>query len=67
MKASEVRERTTDDLVNLEKELQRDLFKARLGNSTNQLESTATIGALRRDIARVKTILSERAAKDGNS
>ena len=68
MKAAEVRDRTTEDLVNLEKELIRDLFKARLANHTNQLDSTAKISVMRRDIARIKTLLTERAqeAKDGN-
>lgn len=67
MKAAEVRDRTTEDLVNLEKELHRDLFKARLANHTNQLDSTAKISVMRRDIARIKTLLTERAqeAKDG--
>lgn len=67
MKAAEVRERTTEDLENLEKELARDLFKARIQNHTNQLQSNAEIGKLRRDIARVKTILRQREleSKDG--
>jgi len=68
MNAAEIRERTTDDLENLEKELSRDLFKVRIQNHTNQLNSTAQIGKLRRDIARVKTVLRERQlqSKDGN-
>lgn len=67
MKAADARERTTEDLENLEKELTRDLFKARIQNHTNQLQSNAQIGHLRRDIARVKTILRQRElqSKDG--
>ena len=38
-----------------------DLFKARLENHTNQLDSTAKLRSLRRDIARAKTIQRERA------
>ncbi len=64
MKPSELRERTTEDLQGLEKDLARDLWKARLENYTNQLDDTAKIKTTRRDIARVKTILTERQADD---
>ncbi len=64
MKPSELRERTTEDLQGLEKDLARDLWKARLENYTNQLDDTAKIKTARRDIARVKTILTERQADD---
>ena len=60
MKATDVREKTTDELVGLEKDLQRELWKARFENHANQLDNTAQIPRLRRDIARVKTILAER-------
>ncbi len=65
MKSSEVRERTSEDLAQLEKDLVRQVWKARFDNHTNQLDDTAKSGRLRRDLARVKTVLAERAAKKG--
>ncbi|HJK94319.1 MAG TPA: 50S ribosomal protein L29 [Polyangiaceae bacterium LLY-WYZ-15_(1-7)] len=63
MKPSEIREQTTEELEGLEQELQRKLWRARFDNHTNQLDDTSEIGRLRRDIARVKTILRERHAE----
>lgn len=60
MKASEYRERSTDELHNLEKEMTRELWKARIDNHTNQLDDTSKIKRLRRNIACVKTLLTER-------
>ena len=67
MKAKEVRERSNEELKSLEQELRREHFKARIQNHTNQLDSTAKLGQLRRDIARVATVLRQRElqAKDG--
>lgn len=61
MKASEIRERSTDELETLEKDLVRELWQARFDNHTNQLDDTAKVRRLRRDIARVKTIRTQRA------
>ena len=61
MKPTEIREKTDDELVTLEKDLHRQVWKARFDNHSNQLDDTATIRKLRRDLARVKTILTERA------
>ena len=63
MKTAEVRERTTADLRELEKELTRQLWKSRFDNHTHQLDDTGKVRRLRRDVARVKTILAERAKK----
>jgi large subunit ribosomal protein L29 len=60
MKNSEIRERTTGDLAVMEAELARDLWKARFSNYTNQLDDTARIRRLRRQIARVKTIRTQK-------
>ncbi len=67
MKAKEVRERSDEELKSLEQELRREHFKARIQNHTNQLDSTAKLGQLRRDIARVATVVRQRElqAKDG--
>jgi large subunit ribosomal protein L29 len=60
MKASEFRERTTAELKGLEKDMTRELWKARLNNFTNQLDKSSEIKRLRRSIACVKTILTQR-------
>jgi large subunit ribosomal protein L29 len=67
MKAKEFRERTDDELVELQREYARDLFKARLDNHTNQLDDTSKIQKLRRNIACIKTILTERQRQGSTS
>ncbi|GAB4272251.1 MAG: 50S ribosomal protein L29 [Pararhodobacter sp.] len=63
MNAEELRNKTPDqlraDLVSLKKEA----FNLRFQAATNQLENTARIRAVRRDVARVKTILNQKAAQ----
>jgi large subunit ribosomal protein L29 len=44
----------------MEKDLARELWQSRLDNHTNQLDDTAKVRRLRRDIAKVKTVLRER-------
>jgi large subunit ribosomal protein L29 len=67
VKPADIRERTDAELRELETELKEKLWKARFQNFTNQLDDTASIKNIRRDIARVKTILTqrERAAQEG--
>jgi large subunit ribosomal protein L29 len=60
MKARELRDRTTEHLKELEKQLLGEVFQARFKNFTNRLNDTATIRKTRRDLARVKTILTQR-------
>ncbi|MBC7174285.1 MAG: 50S ribosomal protein L29 [Polyangiaceae bacterium] len=60
MKAAEVRERSTDELKTQLDELRRELWRARFDNHTNSLDDTSKIKRLRRDLARVKTILTQR-------
>ena len=61
MKAKELRERTTEDLVALRTVMKKDLFGYRMRNHTGQLDDNSLIGKSRRDIARVEHILHERA------
>jgi large subunit ribosomal protein L29 len=61
MKAKELRERTASELEQMESTLARDLWKTRFANFTNQLDDTAKVRRLRREIARVKTILTQKA------
>jgi large subunit ribosomal protein L29 len=65
VKIAEVRERGTDELQNMENDLARELWQARLDNHTNQLDDTAKLRRLRRDIAKVKTVLRERELSKG--
>ena len=60
MKAKDLRERTDEHLAELEKQLQGEVFQARFKNFTNRLNDTASIRKTRRDLARVKTILTQR-------
>ena len=62
MKAKDLRERSSDDLVQLRDTMQRDLFSFRMKNLTNQLDDTSLLQKTRRDIARIELILHERAA-----
>ena len=59
MKAKEVRELSTEQLNQKLGELKKDLFNLRLQHAINQLDNTMRIKAVRKDIARVKTVLRE--------
>ena len=59
MKANEVRKMSANELETKLVELKKDLFNLRLQHATNQLENPVKIAELKRDIARVKTILRE--------
>jgi large subunit ribosomal protein L29 len=60
MKAAEIREKSAEELQTLESDLRTELFKARIQNHTNQLNSTAKLRDLRRDIARIATVLRQK-------
>jgi large subunit ribosomal protein L29 len=60
MKAKEMRERSVGELEGMERDLSRELWKTRFTNFTNQLDDTAKLRRLRREIARIKTILTEK-------
>ncbi|MDF2691764.1 MAG: hypothetical protein K0S65_147 [Labilithrix sp.] len=59
MKANDLRERSVEDLRELEKSLQKDTFTHRFKNFTNRLDDTSLINKTKRDLARVKTILAQ--------
>jgi large subunit ribosomal protein L29 len=63
MKAKDMREKSLEDLRELEKSIAGDHFQAKLKNFTNRLDDTSSIRKLRKDAARVKTILAQAAAK----
>jgi len=60
VKANEVRELTIDELKQKEKDLREEYFNMKFQLSTNQLANTAKMKQVRKDIARIKTILSEK-------
>ena len=60
MKAAEIRELTVDDLRAREKELDDQLFRLRIQKSMGQVEAAHKLKALRRDLARLKTVLREK-------
>ncbi len=66
MKAAEFRELTVDDLQAREKELDDQLFRLRIQKSMGQLEAPAKVVTLRRDLARIKTILREKQQAAGS-
>ncbi len=60
MKAGEMRDLSTDELDAKSRELRGELFNAQVKRSTGQLENTAKLNTLRREIARVETVLREK-------
>ena len=60
MKASELRTLSEAELVQKGRELRDELFSARIRRATEQLEDTSLLGRLKKDIARVETLISEK-------
>ncbi|MCK9229945.1 MAG: 50S ribosomal protein L29 [Syntrophales bacterium] len=60
MKSKDVRELSVEELQQREKRLEEDLFRLRFRNTAGQLESSASLGKTRRNIALIKTILREK-------
>ncbi|MGD9158159.1 MAG: 50S ribosomal protein L29 [Desulfobacteraceae bacterium] len=59
MKADELRDIDIQELVEKETSLRQELFNLRFQKATGQLGNTAVIGKMKKDLARVKTILNE--------
>ncbi len=59
-KARDIRTKTSDELVTMLLDLSKERFNLRFQRATGQQEGTARIRAVRRDIARVKTIMAEK-------
>ena len=62
MKISEVRGLGINELQSKNSELAEELFRLKIRHASSQLESTATLGRLRKDIARIATMLKEKEA-----
>jgi len=67
MNASELREKTPDQLRDELVQLKKEAFNLRFQQATGQLENTARMRTVKRDAARVKTILNEKASAAGRS
>lgn len=65
MKASDVRELTEDQLQEELAKLKREQFNLRFQQATGQLENTARSRQVRRDVARINTIMRQRSAVAG--
>lgn len=62
MKPADLRDKTPDQLRDQLASLKKEAFNLRFQKATGQLENTARMTAVRRDAARVKTILNQKAA-----
>ncbi|MBS3848120.1 50S ribosomal protein L29 [Devosia sp. J2-20] len=62
MKASDVRSKTADELKDQLVDLKKEQFNLRFQRATQQLEKPTEVKKVRRDIARIKTILAEKNA-----
>ena len=60
MKAAELRESTMEELERKEQDLRRELFNLRFQQATGEIENPMRIRAIRKDIARLLTIVNEK-------
>ena len=64
MKANEIRDKSVDELTKTLGDLEEQLFKLRFQKSTGQIEDPTKIRVVRKDIARVLTVMNERKAQE---
>ena len=67
MKASEIRELSREELETKLKDLKAELFNLSFQLAINQLDNPMRVSAVKKDIARVKTVLRENELKDANA
>ena len=60
MKTTELRNKSVEELAKKLDELKKDLFMLRMQHATNQLDNPMQIAAVKKDIARIKTIIREK-------
>lgn len=65
MKAQEIRAKSVEDLNSQLKDLKAELFNLRFQLAINQLENPMRIKAVKKDIARIKTVLRETEMREG--
>ena len=61
MNAEDLRAKTVDELTDQLNDLAKEAFNLRFQKASGQLENTAQVRAVRRDMARVKTVLNQKA------
>ena len=61
-KITEIRELTTEELTSRLRDLKQEALNLRLQQATGQLENPARLKTVKRDVARVKTVLNQKAA-----
>jgi large subunit ribosomal protein L29 len=67
MTASDIRARTVDELTEEVETLSKEIFNLRFQRASGQLENTARVREVRRNIARIKTILGERRRREART
>ena len=65
MDAADLKIKSADELKQLLGDLKKEQFNLRFQRASGQLENTARVGVVRRDIARIKTVMHAKAAKAG--
>ncbi len=67
MKIKEIRDLSVDELQQKNRDLAEEYFRLRLRHASGQLDSPAMLGHVRRDIARIKTVLVEKEVVSGTA
>ncbi len=62
MKTSEIRENSVEELNNKLSDLKKEQFNLRFQQATNQLDNTSRVRQVRRDIARLRTVINSKSA-----
>ncbi|MFP4597298.1 MAG: 50S ribosomal protein L29 [Persicimonas sp.] len=65
MKAAELRDKSDDELRDLERQMRDELFRLKMKHFTGQLQNVSDLRSRKRDVARVKTVLRERELEAG--
>lgn len=60
MKADDIRQKSDDELADQLRDLKRESLNLRFQKASGQLEATSRVRAVRRDIARIRTVINER-------
>ena len=67
IKTSEIRDLPVDELQERLRDTKEELFNLRFQNATGQIDNYSRLGELKRDIARIKTVLRERELTDSGT
>ena len=67
MKASDLKHKTPDELVDELQNLKKEQFNLRFQRATGQLENTARMREIRRDIARIQTVAAEKQSAEAKA